>query len=336
MLKILRRFPYLSVVVAPAAVQGEGAAGEIAQAIERLGRSGLVDVLIVGRGGGSLEDLWAFNEEAVARALAACPVPVISGVGHQVDFTIADFVADIRAATPTHAAEIIVTHLAEQQRRLDEATTALARQIRAHLEASRRRLGALEGSAGLARLPQRLRHLAARLEVSRRLVPAMTRLVQDRRGRLAAAGRLAPALAALAADRRHRLERAEDSLRSVPRRLAASGHHRLVESRTHQLLRAMATTVERLGARLGAAERGLGHLNPRAVLQRGYSITTLEGERSPLRDPSRVPVGSHLTTLLARGMLRSVAVGKPPSRRHSRKTSEGDQPGLFDGEEGKP
>ncbi|NOZ93939.1 MAG: exodeoxyribonuclease VII large subunit, partial [Acidobacteria bacterium] len=194
MLKILRRFPNLRVIVAPAAVQGEGAAAEIADAIGRLGRSGLVDLVIVGRGGGSLEDLWAFNEEAVARAIAACPVPVISGVGHQVDFTIADFVADLRAATPTHAAEIVVTHLAEQRRRLDEATRALVRDLRRHLEAARRRLAAMEGSAGLARLPQRLGHLAARLEISRRLRPAMDRIVQDRRNRLAAAARLAPLL----------------------------------------------------------------------------------------------------------------------------------------------
>ncbi len=335
MLKILRRFPHLRVIVAPAAVQGEGAAAGIADAIGRLGRSGLVDVVIVGRGGGSLEDLWAFNEETVARAIAACPVPVISGVGHQVDFTIADFVADLRAATPTHAAEIVVTHLAEQQRRLHEATRALVRDLHRHLDAARRRLAALEGSAGLARLPQRLRHLAARLEVSRRLRPAMLRVLEDRRSRLAATARLAPLLESLAAGRRLRLERAEASLRAAPRRLAAAGHRRLVDSRTHQLARAMKTVLDRLGARLGTAEASLGHLSPRAVLERGYSITTMEGRTTPLRDATRVTPGSPLTTILARGMLRSVVVGKRPARRRRGKGG-GAQPGLFDGEEGTP
>lgn len=334
MLKILRRFPHLRVVVAPAAVQGEGAAAEIADALARLGRSGLVDVVIVGRGGGSLEDLWAFNEEPVARAIADCPVPVISGVGHQVDFTIADFVADLRAATPTHAAEIIVTHLGEQQRRLDEATRALTRDLRRHLDAARRRLAALEGSAGLARLPQRIHHLTAQLEVSRRLTPAMARIVQDRRGRLEAAHRLTPLLEGLAARRRLRLERAETSLRAVPRRLAAAGHRRLVDSRAHQLSRAMKAVLERQGGRLGSAESSLGHLNPRAVLERGYSITTIEGKATPLRDAAKVTPGVYLTTVLARGMLRSVAAGHRPRRRLVEKVDGDAQPGLFDEEEG--
>src|SRR5262249_35614826 len=109
MLRIVNgRFPERRVVVRPVKVQGDGAAGEIAEGIDDLSRSGLVDVMIVGRGGGSLEDLWAFNEEIVARAIYASPVPVISAVGHEIDFTIADFVADHRAPTPTAAAEMVV------------------------------------------------------------------------------------------------------------------------------------------------------------------------------------------------------------------------------------
>ena len=329
MLKILRRFPHLRVVVAPATVQGEGAAAQIARAIRRLGSSGLVDVVIAGRGGGSLEDLWAFNEEEVARAIAACEVPVISGVGHQVDFTIADFVADLRAATPTHAAELVVARLEEQQRRLDQASSALVRDIVRHLERARRRLAALEGSAGLARLPHRVRHLRARLEVARRLEPALARVLADRRRRLEVAGRLAPRLNELLVDRRHRLDRAEASLRSVPRRLAASGHRQLLASRTHQLIRSTRTALERLGARLDTLEKSLGHLNPRAVLERGFSITTVEGEAAPLRDPARVRPGAPLTTVLARGILPSVATGGAAPRRR-RNVPAGDQPGLFD------
>ena len=138
MLRILGdRYPDRRVVVRPVKVQGEGAAEEIASGITELGRSGQVDVLIVGRGGGSLEDLWAFNEEIVARSIFASPVPVISAVGHEIDFTIADFVADLRAPTPTAAAEIVVprkSDLADQVMDLEEQ---LLRCMRRKLETAK-------------------------------------------------------------------------------------------------------------------------------------------------------------------------------------------------------
>ena len=140
MLRVLRdRFPDRRVVIRPVRVQGEGAALEIAQGIAELGGSGLVEVMIVGRGGGSLEDLWPFNEEAVARAIFVCPVPIISAVGHEVDFTIADFVADHRAPTPTAAASMVVPRreeLAEQTRALE---SRLIRVLRHRLEEDRER-----------------------------------------------------------------------------------------------------------------------------------------------------------------------------------------------------
>ena len=119
---ISRRFPNLHLVLAPVKVQGEGAAREIAAAIEFLNRRGGFDVLIVGRGGGSLEDLWCFNEEIVARAIAASRIPVISAVGHEIDFTISDFVADLRAATPSAAAELVVGRKDAFEGTLDELT----------------------------------------------------------------------------------------------------------------------------------------------------------------------------------------------------------------------
>jgi len=140
MLRVLRdRFPDRRVVIRPVRVQGEGAALEIAQGIAELGGSGLVEVMIVGRGGGSLEDLWPFNEETVARAIFVCPVPIISAVGHEVDFTIADFVADHRAPTPTAAASMVVPRreeLAEQARALE---SRLIRVLRHRLEEDRER-----------------------------------------------------------------------------------------------------------------------------------------------------------------------------------------------------
>ena len=158
-LKVLSRWEHLAVLLAPVRVQGKGAEGEIARAVAYLGRSGLVDVVLVVRGGGSLEDLWAFNEEVVARAIAACGVPVVSGVGHEVDFTIADFVADVRAATPTQAAEIVVAALEGQQRRVESAQGEIAAAFTRKLEHGRLRLRGLEGARGLARLPSRLREL---------------------------------------------------------------------------------------------------------------------------------------------------------------------------------
>jgi len=310
MLKVLRRYPHVRIIVAPARVQGEGAAAEIADALTRLGASGLVDVVIVGRGGGSLEDLWAFNEEPVARAIVACPVPVISGVGHQVDFTISDFTADLRAATPTHAAELVVARLEEQARRLEEGTARLARDLGRHLQLARARLAALEGSAGLAQLPHRVRLLRERLTRAERLAPLVRRIVERSRARLEAAGA---------------------ALRRVPGRVAAGAQRRLLASRSEQLAHAVRRVLERTRARLVAGEKGLAHLGPRAVLERGYSITALEGQSTPLRSPRGVRPGASLITTLAGGVLRSVAAGGAPAPKR-RKTEPAEQPTLFDDE----
>jgi exodeoxyribonuclease VII large subunit len=135
MLQILgRRFPNLQVVVRPVKVQGEGAAEEISQAIEDLNQWPGVDVIVVARGGGSLEDLWAFNEEKVARAIAASKVPVVSAVGHEVDYTIADFVADLRAPTPSAAAELIVPLKADLERAILDLRTRLLHAMEKNLK----------------------------------------------------------------------------------------------------------------------------------------------------------------------------------------------------------
>ena len=141
-----RRFPNLHIVLAPAKVQGEGAAREIVRGIERLNARADIEVLIVGRGGGSLEDLWAFNEEAVARAVAASRLPVISAVGHEIDFTICDFVADWRAPTPSAAAEQVVAPKAEFEERLVNLQRRMARALERRLLELRQRLAACRGS----------------------------------------------------------------------------------------------------------------------------------------------------------------------------------------------
>jgi exodeoxyribonuclease VII large subunit len=310
MLNVLMRFPHLEVVVAPAAVQGDGAASEIARAIDRLAGSDLVDLVIVGRGGGSLEDLWAFNEEEVARAIASSAVPVISGVGHEVDFTIADFVADIRATTPTQAAELVVARMEEQSRRLAEAEAAFERDLRRRLALARTRLAGLAGSAGLARVPQKVRRLAERLQRADRL-PTLVRALVRRSA--------------------ERCERAESILRRLPARVAAGGHARLVAGRRQQLVQLMRGRIAGRRASLAGGERALGHLNPHGVLQRGYSITTVEGDRTPLRDAGRVSAGQALQTVLAKGSVRSLVAGAATGRAR-RKAGGSDQISLFDDE----
>ena len=143
------RNPHVGIVLSPCAVQGDGAAEDIARAIARLNARGGVDVLLVGRGGGSIEDLWAFNEEVVARAIRASAIPVISCVGHEIDFTIADFAADARAATPSNAAELAVPVYAELVRAVDALGERLASGLKARLALSRARLLALGASAAL-------------------------------------------------------------------------------------------------------------------------------------------------------------------------------------------
>ena len=159
-----RRYPNAHLVIAPTRVQGEDAAGEVARAIRKVARIEAVDVIIVGRGGGSLEDLWAFNEEVLARAIAASPVPVISAVGHETDFTIADFVADLRAPTPSAAAELVVrrkdeffAHIDRLGERLDAAMRHRLRRLESRLHALEARPGfaGLRGATGDARAARR-------------------------------------------------------------------------------------------------------------------------------------------------------------------------------------
>ena len=300
-LKILARWEHLSVLLYPVRVQGKGAEGEIARALRYLGRSGLVDVVLVVRGGGSLEDLWAFNEEMVARAIAACEVPVISGVGHEVDFTIADFVADVRAATPTEAAEMVVSRLEEQHRRVDVADQRLTALFTRKHEHARLRLRGLEGARGLARLPLRVRELDQRL---RRLeaLPQMLR--------------------ALVAGRRHRVEAATSRLYRWPVRFGAPRLRELVTARLAIGRERLHSLARRRRLELESLERALGALSPRNVLERGYSITTREGEARPLRDASQVMAGERLVTTLARGQVRSLIIGR-----------RGEQGSLFEEEE---
>ncbi len=302
-LKVLSRWEHLAVLLYPVRVQGKGSEGEIARAVRYLGRSGLVDVVLVVRGGGSLEDLWAFNEEMVARAIAACPVPVISGVGHEVDFTIADFVADVRAATPTQAAEIVVAALERQQRRVETAHADAAAAFGRELERARLRLAGLEGARGLARLPSRLRERAPRL----RRLEALPQLLRSLVGR-----------------RHRRAEAATARLFRWPVRFGAPRRRELVTARLAVAGERLRALVARRGLELAGGERALGALSPRRVLQRGYSVTTREGDPRPLTDAAAVNTGERIVTTFAVGHVRSLVLGR----------TNGHQGSLFEGETG--
>ena len=191
----LRRMPRAWITLVPARVQGEGSIDDVVAALAAAPTLPHVDVVILARGGGSIEDLWTFNEERVARAIAACPVPVVSAVGHETDTTIADFVADLRAATPSESAEIVFPDVEELTARLVENRTRVARAVSRRLELARERLVALERTHALARPVERLRRLAQDLdEWETRAFAALERHVVRSRERL---GRVAGHLEAV-------------------------------------------------------------------------------------------------------------------------------------------
>lgn len=284
-----RRYPNAHLVIAPSRVQGEDAAGEIVRALRLIGRVDGVDVVIVGRGGGSLEDLWAFNEEKVARAIAACRVPVISAVGHETDVTIADFVADLRAPTPSAAAELVVRRKDEFYGHIDRMATRLDAAMRARIRRLESRLNQLAARPGFAghrgRLAMRGRHAA---ELAASLRHAMTNTLARR-------------------SRRHdQLRRALESF--DPRHRLSALRARLV-AREGLLATGLTRRVHAADLRFKALAARLDGLSPLAVLGRGYAVCW-DAERSViLRDASVVTPGEQVRVTLSRGELRCTVTG---------------------------
>ena len=279
---LLRRFPNVHVLLYPVRVQGEEAPAEIAAAFEYFGRQRAADVLLLVRGGGSLEDLWAFNEEAVARAIAASPIPVISGIGHETDFTIADFVADVRASTPSNAAEIVVRTRDEFLRHIEQLARSLAQHVRVVLLARRARLHELEAHRGFRRLDYLLRQHRQRAdELASRLGDSLRRRLEFSRRRVEVAQAHVRAF-----DFRPRLAALE--LRLARRRQDAA-------IRIERLLRARAERVARLRTQL--EER-----SPLRVLERGYAVA-YDAQGNIVRSSDQVEVGDSVSIQLARGRL---------------------------------
>jgi exodeoxyribonuclease VII large subunit len=273
---LARRNPSIPVIVYPTAVQGDGAPAEIVAALGRAARRAECDVLILCRGGGSIEDLWSFNDERVARAIRACPIPVVVGVGHEADVTIADFAADRRAPTPTAAAELASPPRAE-----------LLAQIAAHVGRLRRRL-----ARDLETRMQLLDHLSRRLVHPGRRLQAQAAMLEHLTVRLSRASERA-----IERERWRVATLVERARRSLPPieslRVRAAELARRIRAGTAQTLAGRVSRIEALA-------RNLAALDPQAVLERGYGIVR-DAQGRALRDAAGLAVGDRLDITLARG-----------------------------------
>ncbi|CQR57075.1 exodeoxyribonuclease VII large subunit [Paenibacillus riograndensis] len=278
-----RRFPQVAVVLYPVLVQGKGAGPSIVKAIQNLNAMGEADVLIVGRGGGSLEELWAFNEEAVARAIAASGIPVISAVGHETDFTIADFAADLRAATPTAAAELAVPHAAELAAQLRTAQQRLRQGLLRRSQRSGERLASLQRSLALVGPRRQLAQHAQRLDMLR---AGLLRAARDRHGR--------------AREQRAVLHH---SLQRFHPQASVSAARRRTESLTRELAGAMQVRLQEKRSRFAAELRHLDALSPLKVMSRGYSLVYDEKEEHLIKSLKEVELGDVVNIKLNDGQL---------------------------------
>ena len=276
---LCRRAPYVGVVIYPVPVQGAGAGSQIAAMLRKISRRAAddrVDVVLLVRGGGSIEDLWAFNEEAVARAIVACTVPVVVGVGHESDITIADFAADLRAPTPTAAAELVAPSSDALVATIDAQRVALSRPLRQLIETAQQRIDYVQRLATARRAPWKA--LAARLEALRlRGGNALVNALTEARGRVGS--------------RVHRLLVARPSANATSVRIAALSAAQRA---------AMHAQLKRQQARIESGLAALAHLDPAQTLTRGFSIVR-DASGALVRDSEQLKVGETLEIQFALG-----------------------------------
>lgn len=287
-----RRFPGVHILVSPATVQGDRAPDELVRAIRCLCEAGDVDVIIIGRGGGSVEDLWAFNDERVVRAVAFCPLPIVSAVGHETDFTLTDFAADLRASTPSAAAELVVP----DRRDLSEGIFHLTARLRNATEYSLRRSA------------------EAVAETMKRLYDPR-RQIQDRRMRTDdLSTRLSNATS-------RKLKELGREVRNTIGRLRVEHLRRIVAQCTEQTETLTAHMVKASRNTLRDARRAtetlaseLDNLSPLAVLSRGYSVTIRPDTRTVVIDSRSTEVGEDIEVILHRGRLSCTVMDKKDER----------------------
>jgi len=280
---LARRFPLLEVDVLPVPVQGEDAAAQIRVMLEKAGKSGRYDAVLLTRGGGSLEDLWSFNDEALVRAIVACPVPVVSAVGHEVDFSLADFAADLRAATPSAAAELLVPdrneilqHLQQQRRHLERSMQRMQAALAQRNDQSFLRLQALRPQHRLALARNRAQQLRSALD-ARLLSTLNVRVLRLRK-------------AALALEIHH------------PRMRLTTLRHGL-GLRQQRLQSMIAARLQQQALGLQGLARSLNAVNPLATLERGYAILRHKPSGRLVRRAEEVAAGETLQAQLAEGEL---------------------------------
>ena len=283
---IRRRYALARVIVYPVPVQGEGAAEKIAAMIRLANTRAECDVLIVARGGGSLEDLWAFNEEAVARAIYESEIPIVSGVGHEIDFTIADFVADVRAPTPTGAAELVTPDSSEWLRNLEQSRRQLFQLLAAALADPRERLDWCTERLEQLHPARLLRERAQRLdELETRLLQSMQR---QQRSQLAYL----------------------DSLRARLHQCSPTQVLSLLSSRCESIAQHLAFAarqyIKGLESRLGLSVRGLNTISPLATLYRGYAILTDAISGTVIASVDSAHVGQLVNARLSDGRLSAI------------------------------
>jgi exodeoxyribonuclease VII large subunit len=287
MLKVLRRYPWLQLSLYHVPVQGEGSAQKIAAALSHLNKQpARPDIILLGRGGGSLEDLWSFNEEILVRAVAASRIPIVTGIGHEIDTSLSDLAADYHAHTPTEAAQIVVQHWKRATEELEYANTRFNRAIRQMFRDSRQRLLTI------------WRHEFFRRPLDR--IQQLRQLLDDRqRGLMIAA-------ASSLRDTERRLTRLHDRLQTHhPRQQLAAQSQRITAAR-QRLSSSTATYLHNRQAQLTSLERQLEALSPQQVLSRGYSITTLKKTGKIVRTISQLTEGDRLITRLADGQAESI------------------------------
>jgi exodeoxyribonuclease VII large subunit len=278
---IQRRNEKVTVLIYPARVQGDQAPEEIAEGIAYFNRHALADVLIVGRGGGSTEDLDAFNTEKVVRAIAASEIPVISAVGHEIDITLSDLAADRRAPTPTAAAEIVILESEQWRQRIEELQKRLQNDFRLILQ--RKRISLQELESGLTDPRHRLSRVRLRLDdAAARLTSVTTQMLQTRRFRLM--------------ESNHRLQALSPTRTISEIKFTLNNLRQHLQKSARQVLVSRHTQLANFGSLLDS-------YNPRKVLQRGYSITMKEPEGTVIKDAAAVSKGDTLKLLLAKGSL---------------------------------
>lgn len=279
---LTRRFPGLHIRLYPALVQGEGSVEQICRGLEYFRESGWPEVVIVARGGGSVEDLWSFNEEAVARGIVASPVPVISAIGHETDFTIADFVADLRAPTPSAAAELVIGTREQVMERLAATETRMVQMLRYRIAMSQRRLHQLSVDRAGGTL--------------HRIIGKHQQRVDELGGRMEAVAR------GIVGVRGKRLSELDARLKKLDLRLRLADGKRRLEAASAKLEERMRWALAQGHRRLEPLEAQLTQLSPLRVLERGYAIVQDSGG-AVIKDASQAAAGEWLRVRLAEGEL---------------------------------